>query len=103
MTAQALERAWRAANQAYQRAHVTPYLYEHPDKFRLFSVTGEKDYSHHRWTVDTPEDLQLIRAVYERLGGEGDFLWRDVLDLLDRNPELVELNRLVMQKALQEG
>jgi len=103
MSAQALEQAWSLANQAYERAHVTPYIYEHPDKFRLISVTGERDFSHHRWTVDTPEDLRLIRAVYDRLGGRDDFLWRDVLDLLDCNPELVELNRFVMQKELREG
>jgi len=102
-TVSALERAWREADQAYQRAHVTAYLYEHPEKFRLMSVTGEKDYSHHRWTIDTPQDLQLVRAVYERLGSDGHFLWRDVLDLLDRDPKLVELNSFVMQKSLREG
>jgi len=103
MTPQTLERAWREADQAYQRSHVTAYIYEHPEKFRLLPVTGERNYSHHRWTVDTPEDMRLIRAIYERLGADGDFLWRDVLDLLDRNPELVELNRFVVQKGLHEG
>jgi len=103
MTADALARAWEEAHQPYERIHVTPYLYEHPEKFRLLSVTGEKDWSRHRWTVDTPEDLQLIRAIYDRLGRSGDFLWSDVLNLVERNPELVELNRFVMQKGLREG
>ena len=101
MTAQALEQAWREADQQYQRVHVTPYIYEHPEKFMLLSVTGEKDHSQHRWTVDTPEDLQLVRAIYERLGRE-NFLWRDALALLDNEPELAELNRSVEQKALHE-
>jgi len=101
MTARALGQAWSEADQQYQRVHVTPYIYEHPEKFRLLSVTGEKDYSQHRWTVDTPEDLQLVRAIYERLGRE-DFLWRDALALFDEEPELAELNRGVEQKALRE-
>jgi len=100
--AQALARAWREAAKPYQREHVTPYIYEDPAQFRLASLIADADYSHHRWTVDTPEDLQLVRAIYQRLG-PGDFLWRDVLALLDREPALVELNRGVPQKALHTG
>ena len=103
MAARALQQAWSEADQPYQRAHVTPYIYEHPEKFKLVSVTAEKDYSQHRWTVDTPEDLQLVRAIYQRLGWEGDFRWRDVLALLEARPELAELNRSVAQKALHLG
>ena len=103
VTAQALRQAWSEADQAYQRAHVTPYIYEHPEKFKLLSVTGEQDYSQHRWTVDTPEDLELMRVIYQRLGWKGDFLWRDVLALFDDAPELAVLNRGVAQKALRLG
>lgn len=95
----ALERAWRQAQKPYEREHVTPYIYEHPEEFKLLSVTGEEDYSSHRWTVDTPEDLAFIRAVYSRFPADTAFSWRDVLVLLQREPELVELNRFIQQKA----
>ena len=103
MTLQALERAWRMANQPYQRAHVTPYIYEHPDEFKILSVTGDVDLSHHRWTVDTPEDLEFVQVIYARLKDKDGFRGLDVLELLDREPELMELNRSVAQKALHEG
>jgi spore coat polysaccharide biosynthesis protein SpsF len=103
MTAQVLERCWRAANQPYERTHVTPYVYEHPGEFKILSVTGEKDYSQHRWTVDTPEDLEFVRAVYARLKAHDDFCAPDVLELLEREPALLELNRSIAQKALHEG
>ena len=103
MSLDTLVRAWRAARQHYERVHVTPYIYEHPAEFRMVSVTGDADYSSHRWTVDTPEDLAFIRAVYARLKDKPMFLWRDVLDVLDREPELIEINRFVVQKALHEG
>ena len=103
LTVQALERCWRTANQPYQRTHVTPYIYEHPDEFRILSVTGEKDFSQHRWTVDTPEDLEFVRAIYARLKDHDDFGAPDVLELLDREPALLELNHSVAQKALHEG
>jgi spore coat polysaccharide biosynthesis protein SpsF len=102
MTFRALELAWREARQPYQRVHVTPYIYENPGKFKILSVTGEQDHSAYRWTVDTAEDLEFVRAVYARCEGEG-FLLRDVVRLLERVPELVEINRSVAQKALHEG
>ena len=103
MTFDALARVWQAARKPYERTHVTPYIYEHPAEFRILSVTGDADYSNHRWTIDTPEDLEFVRAIYARLTDKPEFLWRDVLEVLDREPELMELNRFVMQKALHEG
>jgi spore coat polysaccharide biosynthesis protein SpsF len=103
MTVRALERAWSAAREPYQRVHVTPYIYQHPGEFKLLSVTGEEDHSEHRWTLDTPEDLAFLRAVYSRMKDPGEFSWRDVLEVVAREPQLVELNRTIAQKALHEG
>jgi len=40
MSRQALERAWREAREPYQRAHVTPYIYQNPGQFRILSAKG---------------------------------------------------------------
>ena len=98
-----LECAWRDSSEPYQRAHVTPYIYQHPERFKVHAVKGEKDYGDLRWTLDTDEDLEFIRAVYARFGGRDDFGWRDVLGLLEREPDLSLINRHVTQKALHEG
>lgn len=98
-----LERTWREASEPYQRVHVTPYIYTHPEQFCLLSVCGKRDYSHLRWTVDTPEDLEFVRAVYSHLEHLEDFCWVDVLDLLQREQSLGSLNRHIQQKALHEG
>ena len=100
ISASALGRAWGKARKPYEREHVTPYLVEHPSAFVLLSVTGDHDYSAHRWTVDTAEDLEFVQAVYGRWSADTSFSWRDVLDLLNRAPELLELNRTVAQKAI---
>ncbi len=102
-TFDALARTWRVASKPYERVHVTPYIYEHPQEFRILSVTGDKDYSSHRWTIDTPEDLEFIRAVYARLKDKPTFLWTDVLQVLDREPKLIEINSGIEQKAVHEG
>ena len=102
-TMTALERAWREASEAYQRAHVTPYFYQNPERFRLLAVKGPEDFSGLRWTLDTPEDLAFLRAVYARFPGRDDFGWLDVRSLLEREPQLLELNRDVAHKDLHEG
>jgi spore coat polysaccharide biosynthesis protein SpsF len=97
----ALERAWREANKPYEREHVTPYIYEHPELFRLLSIRAERDYSAYRWTLDTPEDMQLMQAIYARFADRDNFGWREILALMEREPELATLNSLVQQKAVQ--
>lgn len=102
MSFAALGKAWQGARKSYEREHVTPYIYEHPAEFKLLSVTDDADHSSQRWTVDTVEDLEFVRQIYARFRS-GPFQWRDVLDLLEREPSLLELNRSVVQKALHEG
>lgn len=98
-TTEALVWAWLEAREVHQREHVTPYFYEHPEVFRMVSATSNADYSSHRWTLDTPEDLELIRAIYSRFDNRDDFHWQDVLALVEGEPELAELNSHVVQKA----
>jgi spore coat polysaccharide biosynthesis protein SpsF len=71
--------------------------------FRLLTVKAEEDYSNYRWTVDTREDLNFVRSVYSRLDNTDAFGWHDVLTVLDQEPELIELNRHIRQKSLEEG
>jgi spore coat polysaccharide biosynthesis protein SpsF len=98
----ALERAWRLARQSYERTHVTPYIYDHPAEFKIVSVTAPEDYSRYRWTVDTAEDLEFVRAIYTRLKDE-NFRSPDVFELLEREPLLLDINREVAQKAVHQG
>jgi spore coat polysaccharide biosynthesis protein SpsF len=97
-----LEEAHTRATKLYEREHVTPYILEHPERFRLVSFKGERNFSNYRWTLDTPEDMELIRAVYEALySGKPVFSTEDVLRLLAERPELAKLNAHIEQKKLQ--
>lgn len=85
------------------REHVSLYIYEHPERFLLYNVESglpEKHW-HHRLTVDTPEDFTLIETIFERLYPQNPaFTLNDVIDLLEREPELTEINQEIRQKAL---
>jgi spore coat polysaccharide biosynthesis protein SpsF len=101
-TLAALDLAWRGARAPYEREHVTPYLYEHPEIFRLAALNNNSNHSRYRWTLDTPEDLELFRAIYSHFDNRDDFHWQDVIALVEREPELAELNSQVLQKSLRE-
>jgi spore coat polysaccharide biosynthesis protein SpsF (cytidylyltransferase family) len=95
----ALERAHQNASQDYEREHVTPYIIENPDKFKLLNVSNNIDLSHLRWTLDTKEDFEFIDAVYQRIYPEKQmFFMGDVLDLLDHEPGLIDINKHIEQK-----
>jgi spore coat polysaccharide biosynthesis protein SpsF len=99
----ALEKAYNEARKGYEREHVTPYIYLHPEIFKLKSVeaTGKLRRPDLRLTVDAEEDLRLIREIFKRLYREGKlFYTEDVIDLLDRHPEMVAINAHVVQKEL---
>ncbi len=96
-----LEKAYKEAREQPEREHVTPYVYRHPELFRLANCSGAQDYSQHRWTVDTPEDFELIRLILEELYPVNErFTWLDVLELLSKHSEWVEINAGVEQKEV---
>ncbi len=93
VTRAALERAHREARLPSEREHVTPYIWKHPDRFRVHNFKHARDLSHLRWTVDYPADLEFARAVYERLYRPGRvFLMDDILRLLEAEPALAQIN-----------
>jgi len=97
----ALEKAWREAQKLSEREHVTPYIWKHPDIFRLKNIEYVKDLSSLRWTLDNKKDLTFAKEIYRRLYKRGKiFLMNDILELLDKNPHLIEINR---DKARWEG
>jgi spore coat polysaccharide biosynthesis protein SpsF len=114
----ALEEAWQRAEDHYQREHVAPFFYDQvpPEKLR-YSGAGERfratvtpdglqvlllhhdpDYSHLRWTVDTPADLRLVREVVTRFEGDA-FTWREIVALFEDEPELAQINAQVRHKT----
>lgn len=96
----ALDRAHKEASTPYEREHVTPYIREGGVGFRLLNLRHSWDLSFHRWTVDTAEDLMLVREIYRHLYREGSiFHMYEVLRLFLDRPELFDIN----QKAHREA
>lgn len=103
-----LETVWREAGLASEREHVTPYLYKHPEKFRLGYFHPETDYAHERWTVDHEEDFELIKTIIENLYPKtSKFGMAEILKFKDENPKVFKINQQFRrgegyQKSLRE-
>lgn len=97
-SASALLEADARATEPAHREHVTPWLYTDPHRAKL-DLRWERDAAAYRITLDTADDLRLVRTLID----EYDALRLDaagLVALLDDHPELVALNAHVEQKKL---
>jgi spore coat polysaccharide biosynthesis protein SpsF len=99
----ALEKTFNEAKLDYEHEHVTPYIYNNSELFTIKNYANETDLSSYRWTVDTPEDLRLIEEIYNSLYQKDKiFLFKDILQLIEKRPELAKINQEIKQKKLGE-
>ncbi|MHA8062037.1 cytidylyltransferase domain-containing protein [Aquirufa beregesia] len=96
MTFSALEKAWKEAKRPLEREHTTPYFWENPSLFRIGNwgwESGLKYDMSHRFTLDYPEDLEFIEAVYHHLYPINSlFNLNDILALLQERPYIYDIN-----------
>jgi spore coat polysaccharide biosynthesis protein SpsF len=97
MSLQALETAWNEATKPLEREHTTPFFWENTDRFRIGNVLWETGLNYamsHRFTLDYPEDLAFIEAIYNKLFPMNPhFNLRDILDLLTFEPSILKINQ----------
>lgn len=104
----ALERAYKEAKLKSEIEHVTPYIRNHPEIFKIGNYSSEKNYEFHRWTLDNEEDYEVIKRIYNELYEEGKFIpWRNVIEFLENHPEVAEINSKIKRnegfaKTLEE-
>ncbi len=116
-TFKVLEKAWKEAKEPQHREHAMPFFYEgvkltaisrqlqtgvSARGFNVALLNHTTDFGDYRWTVDTPEDLEFMREVYSRFDGRDDFTWKEVLNLVHDEPELMKINADVQHKSLKD-
>lgn len=88
-----------------QLEHVTPFIYENKQMFKIHHVTSAEDLSAYRWTVDECVDLELVRRVYENLYPRNpDFSMSDILDFIkERSFELPQNGHIGRNEGYAES
>jgi len=84
-----LEGVGRRRRSAKAREHVADFLRrERPGLFLVRSATDSEDNSDLRWTVDTPEDLAMVRHLCKALAlGERQLGYREIVGYFRAHPE----------------
>ena len=98
----ALDRSEKEAETAFEREHVTQYIYHHPEIFRIGNVSHDEDLSYLRWTIDKDVDFEMVKAVYAHRNptNKGILLMDEILDILRANPEIAKINSEVERSAM---
>jgi len=90
-----------AGNDSKYREHVTFIIYQKPDTFSICKKEAPPEIARpqYRFCIDTPEDFELVKQVFERLSSECDFITAaDVIKLLDSDERLASINASVKQR-----
>lgn len=96
----ALREAYEEATSKFHREHVCPFIYQQEGRYRLEHFLYPDDYSEYRWTVDTPEDYELVSRIYSQLHVPGQiFPWLQAIELMKAQPRLALINAEVVQKT----
>ena len=87
-----LEKCWMNAKKSSEKEHVTPFIYNHPELFKIGHIEYKKNISHLHWTVDQIEDFKLVELIFKKIK-KRPILMDDILELLENEPELLEINK----------
>jgi spore coat polysaccharide biosynthesis protein SpsF len=99
-----LDEVSRLTNENADRENVSLYIYEHPERYKLGSVEAPEELNHPdwRWTLDTKEDFEFLKTIYEALyKTKKDFDSYDILNFLRKNPHVLKINERIQQKAVR--
>ena len=90
---------------SYHREHVTTYVYEHEEEFRVKRLAPPRKLQapEYRLTVDTPEDLSLMRIIFNNLYQVDKIIaLEEVIRFLRKNPQIARINSHVTQRSWKE-
>lgn len=98
-TFSALRAAYESATESGQLEHVTPYIKDHPEIFKIESYSYPTDLHFLRVTVDEPEDLEVVREIMKRKGEDARL--QDLIDLWQSSPKIFDGNKGAAQRHIQ--
>lgn len=94
----ALKTAWKNAKLKSEREHVTPYIRNNMNIFKLTNFEYKEDLSKKRWTLDNPEDYEFIKNIYANIYFKNHlFGMKEILEFLQNNPEIEKINQNIMR------
>jgi spore coat polysaccharide biosynthesis protein SpsF len=104
ITMGALDEAYTRAVAPSQRVHAFSYLTFHPEQFTVGNIEHDRDLSTAHWSLDYPEDVEFIRAVYARLYDRSRAIrMNDVLRLLESDEAVAAIQRRLVKPKVSHA
>jgi spore coat polysaccharide biosynthesis protein SpsF len=100
---QVLEKSLELAQSESDHEHLYATIYKRPEQFKLYHFVAPHElmWPELRLTLDTREDLIVICSVFEALyPANKAFRTIDIIQYLKKNPQLVEINKLIPSKGI---
>jgi len=97
----ALEISHKYGTKRHRSEYCDMYINENKDKFKIYVFKPDKKLQkpQFRLTVDTPEDLIVVRKIYDKLGKKNNPIsLRKIVKFLDDNPDIVKINSNIKMK-----
>jgi spore coat polysaccharide biosynthesis protein SpsF (cytidylyltransferase family) len=75
-----LEKMEKNSTSEFEREHVTTYLRNNINNFKIYNYENEKNFSNYKWSVDYENDLEIVRKIYELMRPKLIFSFNEVFD-----------------------
>ena len=99
-----LEKMYKNATSKEEREHVTKYIHNNLNKFKICNYENDIDYSYIRWTLDTIDDFYFFKSIYENVE-DIYFSWKTLLSKTNSAEKfLIDSNQTIRyaMKKLEE-
>lgn len=83
-----LENAYHNASTDEEKEHVTIFMKNPLNNFKLKVIDTNYDLGKYHWTVETKEDLKFVNNVFKEFKNNDIFYVEDILNLIKEKPHL---------------
>lgn len=95
-TFKSLKKAWEFSSKPYDREHVTPFIYNNPNKFKISTYSYHKNLSELRLTVDEKVDFEVVKKVFHEFESL-KFSINDINKLYEIKPDIFMENNYIIR------
>ena len=101
LTMNSLKKSFQNSTTKFEKEHVTQHIHLNKNKFKVFNIINNMNLSHYRWTLDTLEDYNFTKLIYDNLYINDEiFLPEEIYKLLEQKPFLLDINKTVTKSTL---
>ncbi len=101
LTMNSLKKSFQNSKSKFEQEHVTQHIHLNKNNFKIFNIRNNENLSHYRWTIDTIEDYNFSKLIYDHLYVENEiFLTEKIYELLEKKPFLSEINKNISRSTL---